>query len=429
MLHGKPRASLSRAIFHLLVAAALFNSATARAQTPPSTSNDPRPRIEILGQRLFTDHSLSEPAGMACITCHAPNSGFASNNGSRIGVAAGSRPGVFGLRNAMTSAYNAFVPKFAFQQKDGKVQAVGGHFWDGRADTLAVQALQPFLATAEMNNPDAASVVRKVAASNYANLMRAEFGARIFESPELAFQKIGEAIAAFESSTAMQSFSSKYDQFIQGKVALSAEESRGMKLFMDPAKGNCASCHLMNPASKNPRDSLFTDFAHYATGIPRNPAIPQNANPSFFDLGLCGPQRSRPALGSELTAGTSIEQFCGTFRVVTLRNVAERRAFMHNGVFRDLREVVGFYATRNSNPQRWYGPAGVPNDLPAAYVGNILHDRPPFNRTPEAGPALTRTEVDDIVAFLHTLSDSPSAAPAVRPPSLPQALLLPFGSR
>jgi cytochrome c peroxidase len=429
MLHRKSRAGFSHAIVPLLFGAALFHAATALAQTPPpAPNNDARPRIEILGQRLFTDHTLSEPAGLACITCHGPNNGFAGNNGSRIGVAAGSRPGVFGLRNSMSNAYNAFVPAFTFQLKNGGVEAVGGHFWDGRADTLAAQAMQPFLAAAEMNNPDAASVVKKVAASNYANLMRAEFGARIFESPELAFQKIGEAIAAFESSAALQAFSSKYDQFIQGKVELSANESRGMQLFIDPAKGNCASCHRMNPATKNPRDSLFTDFAYYATGIPRNPAIPQNANPSFFDLGLCGPQRSRPALGSEVPAGTSIEKFCGTFRVVTLRNVAERRAFMHNGVFRNLREVVGFYATRNANPQRWYGPAGVPNDLPAAYVGNILNDRPPFNRPRAEGPALTPGEVDDIVAFLHTLSDAPSAPPAAAPPG-PQASLLPFGRR
>ena len=78
---------------------------------------------------------------------------------------------------------------------------------------------------------------------------------------------------------------------------------------------------------------------------------------------------------------------------------------MHNGFFTKLRDVVSFYATRNSDPKRWYGTAGVPNDLPAAYLPNILEDRVPFNRPANAGPALTEREIDDLVAFLGTLSD------------------------
>jgi cytochrome c peroxidase len=106
---------------------------------------------------------------------------------------------------------------------------------------------------------------------------------------------VGEAIAAFEVSAVFESFSSRYDAFIRGKALFTPAEANGMKSFMDPAKGNCASCHLMNPKSTTARDNLFTDHGHYATGIPRNPAIPANANPSYFDLGLCGPQRTRPA--------------------------------------------------------------------------------------------------------------------------------------
>jgi cytochrome c peroxidase len=84
----------------------------------------------------------------------------------------------------------------------------------------------------------------------------------------------------------------------------------------------------------------------------------------------------------------------------TLRNVAERPAWMHNGFFSgNLAEVVRFYSTRNSNPQRWYGPSGVPDDLPAQYRGNIETTKAPFNRSPTAGPLLTEPEVDDIVAF------------------------------
>ena len=187
---------------------------------------------------------------------------------------------------------------------------------------------------------------------------------------------------------------------------------------MDPAKGNCASCHTMNPQSTKPADNLFTDFAHYATGIPRNTAIPANANPSYFDLGLCGPNRSRPALGANVPADVSIEKFCGTFKMPSLRNVGDRQVFMHNGVFSNLRDVVSFYATRDSNPKRWYGAAAVPNDLPSAYQANIVRDRAPLNRAAGAGPALSEKEIDDVVAFLKTLSDrAPVAqAPVNAPP-------------
>ena len=190
---------------------------------------------------------------------------------------------------------------------------------------------------------------------------------------------------------------------------------------MDPAKGNCASCHTMNPQSTKPADNLFTDFAHYATGIPRNTAIPANANPSYFDLGLCGPNRSRPALGANVPADVSIEKFCGTFKMPSLRNVGDRQVFMHNGVFSNLRDVVSFYATRDSNPKRWYGAAAVPNDLPLAYQANIVRDRAPLNRAAGAGPALSEKEIDDVVAFLKTLSDrAPVAqAPVTAPPPPP----------
>lgn len=416
----------------------------AAAQQPPAIDPSvPLTRLEALGQNLFMDRNLSEPAGTACVTCHAPASGFASNNGSPLGVPRGSRPGVFGLRNSQSAAYNRFIPGFGFRVEAGKAEAFGGHFWDGRVNTLAQQAAQPFLAAEEMNNPNLEAVVRKVAASGYAPQFRAEFGQNIFATPTLAFQRITEAIAAFENTRVFQPFSSKYDAFVRGETALAENEARGMRVFMDPARGNCASCHRMNPNSRNPQDSLFTDFGYYTLGIPRNAAIPANANPSFFDLGLCGPKRAKPAIDPSLPAGTNADALCGSFRIASLRNVAKRQALMHNGVFRDLRQVLAFYATRDSDPRRWYGPAGVPNDLPVAYRGNVLRDRVPFNRAPGSGPALNPQEAEDIVAFLNTLSDgfvvtaaanpvgtpaTPPATPGTNPPPAPPpgGLNLPF---
>ena len=261
----------------------------------------------------------------------------------------------------------------------------------------------------------------RIAAGPYAKIITDLYGKDIFKNPTLAFTRVGEALAAFESTTRFQSFSSRYDDYIAGRVKLTPAEDNGLKVFMDPVKGNCASCHSMNPKSVKPADNLFTDFAHYATGIPRNKAILANANPFYFDLGLCGLNRTRPALSANIPASVTIEKFCGTFKMPSLRNVGERQVFMHNGVFSSLHDVVSFYATRDSNPQRWYGPTGVPNDLPLAYQPNIVRDRVPFNRAANAGPALTDKEIDDVVAFLKTLSDRlpVPATPPAAPPSPP----------
>ena len=349
-----------------------------------------------LGQQIFTDANLSEPRGTACAACHQANMGFAGNHGSTIGVALGSRPGALGLRNAMTNSYVGFIPAFQFVTTAGETEASGGHFWDGRADTLALQALGPLLNPLEMNNTSRKAVVDKVAASAYAPLFKQEFGSTIFNDTDAAFTQIGVAIEAFER-TSLQPFSSKFDAMVRGVATFTPSETRGMALFQNPAKGNCAACHLMNASGGKPQDSLFSEFTYYASGIPRNNAIPRNADPAFFDLGLCGPERTAPVLPAGLAAGLTIENFCGKFRMPTLRNVAERPAFMHNGFFKDLREVVRFYSTRNTST--------VSNDLPAKYQGNVEVVKAPFNRLASQGPALTEPEVNDIVAFMRTLSD------------------------
>jgi cytochrome c peroxidase len=396
-------------------ATAATESAQARATT--------QAQLVQLGRAIFTDRNLSEPAGTACAACHQPNRGFAGNNGSTAGVSQGSIPGVLGHRNAMTNSYQGLVPAFGFITEDGKTEPRGGHFWDGRVDTAALQALGPLLNPLEMNNPSKQAVVEKVAASAYADQFRRAFGANVFANTEQAFSQIGVAIAAFELG-ALQPFNSKYDAMVRGQTTLTPAETRGLALFQDPNRANCAGCHVMNPASGKPEDSPFSEFTYYATGVPRNPASPANANPAFFDLGLCGPDRTVPALPSDATAGVTAATLCGKFRMPTLRNVAERPAYMHNGVFRTLTEVVQFYATRQSNPRRWYGPAGVPNDLPTAYLGNLETTKAPFNRAATDGPLLTDGEVADLVAFLHTLSDGfvPGAAtPVALPPARPTA--------
>ena len=167
---------------------------------------------------------------------------------------------------------------------------------------------------------------------------------------------------------------------------------------------------------------LFTNFSYAALGVPRNPLIPKNADPAYFDLGVCGPNRS----------DLNQAQYCGLFRTPGLRNVAQRRSFFHNGVLHSLPQVIQFYNTRDTRPELWYpnqgGMALAPNDpgfaqfglvktryqggqvlkfddLPLRYQAN-LNTRAPFNgRTVGGQPALSDQEIHDLVCFLQTLTD------------------------
>jgi cytochrome c peroxidase len=143
----------------------------------------------------------------------------------------------------------------------------------------------------------------------------------------------------------------------------------------------------------------FTDFGFAALGVPRNRAIAANRDPKFFDLGLCGPTR---------TDLSEHKEYCGQFRVPGLRNVAARRVFFHNGVFHDLKQVLEFYAQRDTRPARWYASGGRVDpfdDLPKEYRANVNRE-PPFGGTAGAPPALTSDQIEDLVAFLKTLTDA-----------------------
>jgi cytochrome c peroxidase len=133
---------------------------------------------------------------------------------------------------------------------------------------------------------------------------------------------------------------------------------------------------------------------------PRLKSFSANADPNYFDLGLCGPAR-RDFAGRR--------EYCGFFRSPTARNAALRDAFFHNGVFTSLQEVMHFYNERDLHPEKFYSrnPDGsVKNfdDLPADYPDNIDHD-PPLDRKPGAAPALSEADIDDVIAFLKTLTD------------------------
>jgi len=145
-----------------------------------------------------------------------------------------------------------------------------------------------------------------------------------------------------------------------------------------------------------PESSMFTDYGYDVVAVPRNDALPHNRYPKRFDLGLCERKDAR--------MHTDDPWFCGAFRTPSLRNVALRRRFMHNGVFTSLPEVVRFYATRSTEPARWYR-ARTFDDLPSRHHGNVNTDMPPYDQPEGEPPRLSEADVDAIVAFLLTLTD------------------------
>ena len=139
--------------------------------------------------------------------------------------------------------------------------------------------------------------------------------------------------------------------------------------------------------------------------MPRNPALAANRDPRFYDMGLCGPFRK------DLAKQT---QYCGMFLTPTLRNVDRRRVFFHNGVYRTLKQVLDFYILRAVAPQKIYprganGVLAIDNDLPTAYRANIDTADAPFDRRVGESPPLSDRDIDDIIAFLHTLDDGYSS--------------------
>src|SRR5260370_5351368 len=183
-----------------------------------------------------------------------------------------------------------------------------------------------------MANASMKAVVAKVRRARYAAQFRGTFGDKVFDDEALAFKAVLMALETFQQSPAeFYPYSSKYDAWLRHETSLSGDELRGLAAFNDPAKGNCARCHPSGV--RQGAFPQFTDFGYAAVGAPRNSSIPANANREYYDLGLCGPLRTDLA---------DRRESCGFFRTPSLRNVAIRRVFFHNGVLHRLGNIVRF---------------------------------------------------------------------------------------
>ncbi|MFN8011728.1 MAG: cytochrome c peroxidase [Holophagaceae bacterium] len=334
------------------------------------------------GRAVFFDESLSEPGGQSCASCHAPERGFTDPRPGPTSEGVVRR--LFGFRNAPSTSYAAFAPAFHWDGEAGTY--VGGIFLDGRAAGLEAQAQGPPLNPIEMHNPDRATYVAKVARASYAGLFKEAFGPDIFQDEARAFDAIAAAVAAFERSSEVSPFSSRYDEHLKGRSTLTAQERRGLALF--EGRAGCAACH---PSRTRPGGGapLFTDFTYDNLGVPANPEnpfyrMPPSVNPAgagFADEGL--------ALNPRVIADGRAPQSRGKFKVPTLRNLALTGPYMHNGVFTTLKEVVAFYNRRDREPAR-FGPPEVPRNVNTRELGDL---------------GLSERDEEDLVAFLLTLTD------------------------
>ncbi len=390
------------------IAAFGVSGAASGADTPfyansfekaPSTA-----AMTAIGRALFFDASLSASGKVACATCHDPKHAFGPPNALPVQLG-GSDGRRYGVRAVPSLMYTQNIPPFTEHyfddEEDDSIDQgpAGGRTWDGRSQSAHDQARLPLFSAFEMANAGVDALLAKVRRAGYAAQFRETFGDRVFDDEKLAFKAVLMSLETYQQSPReFYPYSSKYDAWLRHRTSLSAAELRGLAAFNDPAKGNCARCH---PSGiRRGAFPQFTDFGYSAVGAPRNAAIPANADSRYFDLGLCGPLRTDLADNRE---------YCGLFRTPSLRNVAMRQVFFHNGVFHRLEDVVRFYAERDTQPQKWYprGAAGQPvkfDDLPPQYRGNV-DSQAPFDRHPGDRPALSEADIKDIVAFLNTLTD------------------------
>jgi cytochrome c peroxidase len=389
--------------------------------------------MATLGRDIFFDASLSSSGKMACASCHSPDHAYGPPTDAPV-MLGGPALALPGARAVPSLTYLERQPNFSIgpdkddesenkpslaqQAEIGKtavrvekiatqttqannIVPQGGLFWDGRADTLQIQATGPLLDPREMDGGSIEIIAEKLRQAPYAKKFSALFGERIFKDTNLLVAEATFAVGRYQiEEPSFHPYTSKYDYWLEGKARLSESEMRGLKLFNDPEKANCAGCHTSQP-SREGRPPLFTDFQYEALGAPRNFALADTNDPNYFDLGVCGPIRKDIA---EQT------QFCGMFKTPTLRNTALRRTFFHNGAFHTLQEVMDFYNFRDTNPDKVY-PVGADgkvqkfNDIPPQYHDNVDVTDAPFNRHLGDQPALTAQDEADIIAFLQTLND------------------------
>jgi cytochrome c peroxidase len=356
------RFSPTRAGFFCALTLAITLGASAQDGTPEPAPVDPKQHEKAaLGNILFNDTSLSSPAGQSCASCHKPDMAF--SDGKVVSEGANKSPGV---RNTPSLMYAQFAKPFIYE--DWRRTWAGGQFWDGRADTLAEQALGPLLNPIEMGNTREALATR-LRELSYTHMFEAIYGKAVFASDETLLSAAADALQAFQMTEIFAPFSSKFDYAQRGLVELTEQEKLGRRLH--DGKASCIDCH----SGWGDNKQLFGSFSYHNILTPPNVTL----NNGIPDIGLA----ANPKLTAEEKALAR-----GRFKAPTMRNIAKTAPYMHNGVFKTLREVIDYYNDVDDR-KRW-GPASFPETK--SHMLKTKLD-------------LTEEEIEALIAFLEALTD------------------------
>jgi cytochrome c peroxidase len=315
-----------------------------------------RPARVALGQKLFFEPRLSADGTVSCATCHDPARAFTDGRPVSVGI-----HGRVGQRNAPT-ILNALYSKH--------------QFWDGRVTTLEQQAAMPITNPFEMGSASIADAVSRIASDkDYQTRFTQAFGRTVNEQDMLS------AIAAYERSLA--SFDSPFDHFIAGEAdAISDSAKSGWELFNTKAR-----CHLCHALTDNQRDTtLFidNDFHNIGIGILRHHVAPlaQRAERELAQGDLR--KVDAVAISSDLSVlgrflVTRKEDDIASFKTPGLRNVLVTAPYFHDGSMETLWDAMDHYNKGDGIADPW-----------------LDKDMQPL--------ALTEPEIDDVVAFLASLT-------------------------
>ena len=324
-----------------------------RVSLPPRRDGFTPQQID-LGRYLFFDPVLSVDGDLSCASCHHPDFSLSDGRATSIGRhGTGVGPARSGGEVLTRSAPPLW--NMAFQRT---------FFWDGRAASLEAQIETVLTTEQEMANTPERVVASLNAISAYRSLFAQAYG-----SPEIRFEQVLGAIAAFE--TTLVSLNSRYDRYIHGaQDELSEREVIGLNIFRSFAT-RCSQCHT---------PPLFSSGQLATTGVPAPADLP-------FDIGAQATARE-PSLR-------------GAFKVPTLRNIAHSAPYMHAGQFPDLGQAVAFYNAK-------------PGHAVSEQQGLVLNWH-------MVEPKLRADETEALIAFLRTLSDETArpAIPALVPSGLP----------
>jgi cytochrome c peroxidase len=329
-----------------------------------------------LGEKLFFDGRLSVDGTVACSTCHDPGLAFTDGRPVSIGV-----KGRAGQRNSPTilnALYNS------------------AQFWDGRAKTLEEQAALPITNPSEMGQPSLDAAVSQMAAlPEYERAFR-----RVFGRPINRIDLV-RAIASYERT--QFSFDSPFDHFMAGdKTAISDSAKRGWKLFN--TKARCNKCHALSENKPDPTFFIDKDFHNIGIGIIRHNVVAlacqaerEIDSGKIIDVDQAAIQSETSVVGRFLV--TKKEQDIASFKTPTLRNVLITAPYFHDGSQATLWDVMDHYNKGDGLNDPW-----------------LDEDIQPL--------ALSESEIDDVVAFLVTLTSSQYQEQAIKELARQQALSL-----